>query len=484
MIHRFIAVVILALLCGRAVLADVKADVKPDPATRQLALDVYKQLIEINTADSVGSVTAASEAMAQRFRDAGFPESDIRLVGATDKTKNLVVRLRGTGKRKPILLIGHLDVVEARREDWTTDPYQFVVKDGFYDGRGTQDMKDGDAIMVATLIRLKKEHYRPDRDIILAMTAGEESGLNNGVAWLGKNQRDLIDAEFVLNHDGSDVMKEGGKPVYVRIGATEKVYADFQLTATNPGGHSSIPVPDNAIYELTAGLERLAHHQFPFELNDVTRAYYERTAAGTTPERAADIKAMLATPPDAAAIERLSKDRIDNAMMRTTCVATRLEGGHANNALPQMARANVNCRILPGHSAEQTRQTLITVLADPKIVVRYVGENGQIFDNAESKQGMAMPALRPDVMDALEKVAGVMWPGVPVVPSMATGASDAVYASQAGLSTYEVNGVAVDRDNMRQHGKDERLGIEDFNRGVDFYYPFLKAVIAYHGKVK
>lgn len=484
MIHRVIAVVILTLLCGRAVLADVKTDVKPDPATRQLALDVFKQLIEINTADSVGSVTAASEAVAQRFRDAGFPESDIHLVGATDKTKNLVVRLRGTGKRKPILLIGHLDVVEARREDWTTDPYQFVVKDGFYYGRGTQDMKDGDAIMVATLIRLKKEHYRPDRDIILAMTAGEESGLNNGVAWLGKNQRDLIDAEFVLNHDGSDVMKESGKAVYVRIGATEKVYADFQLTATNPGGHSSIPVPDNAIYELTAGLERLAHYQFPFELNDVTRAYYERTAAGTTPERAADIKAMLATPPDAAAIERLSRDRIDNAMMRTTCVATRLEGGHANNALPQMARANVNCRILPGHSAEETRQTLITVLADPKIVVRYVGENGQIFDDAESKHGMAMPALRPDVMSALEKVAGVMWPGVPVVPSMATGASDAVYASEAGLSTYEVNGVAVDRDNMRQHGKDERLGIEDFNRGVDFYYPFLKAVISYHGKVK
>ena len=484
MIYRTIAVAMTTLLCGRIAAAEVKTDVKADPVTRQLALDVFKQLIEINTSDSVGSVTAASEAMAQRLRVAGFPESDIHVLGATDRTKNLVARLRGSGKRKPVLLIGHLDVVEARREDWTTDPYEFVVKDGFYYGRGTQDMKDGVAIMVATLIRMKQEGYRPDRDIILALTAGEESGLDNGVAWLGKNRRDLIDAEFVLNHDGSDVLKENGKAVYIRIGASEKVYADFQLTVTNPGGHSSLPVPDNAIYDLAAGLERLARHEFPFELNDVTRAYYERTAGSTSAERGADIRAMLQTPPDSAAVERLSRDRIDHSMTHTTCVATRLEGGHANNALPQMARANVNCRILPGHSAEETRQALVTVLADAKIIVRYVGENGQILENAESKHGMAMPALRPDVMSALAKVAGTMWPGVPIVPSMATGASDAVYASAAGLSTYEVNGVAVDRDNMRQHGKDERLGIEDFNRAVDFYYPFLKAVISYHGKAR
>ncbi len=475
--HRILAAVLAAtaLLCGQFASADAAAD------TRALARDIFKQLIEINTADSVGSVTAASEAMAQRFRDAGFPDSDIQLLGATVLTKNLVVRLHGTGKRKPVLLIGHLDVVEARREDWTTDPFQFVDEDGYYYGRGTQDMKDGDAIMVATLIRMKKDGYKPDRDIILALTAGEESGLNNGIAWLGKNRRDLIDAEFVLNSDGAGALSENGKVVYVRVGASEKVYADFQLTVTSPGGHSSLPVPDNAIYRLSAGLERLAQYEFPFELNDVTRAYYERNVALATAARAADIQAMLKTPPDMQAVARLSQDRMDHALTHTTCVATRLEGGHANNALPQLARANVNCRILPGHTAEETRLKIIEVLADRAIGVKYVGEGGEIFDTAESKHGMQRPELRPDVVKAIEKVAGQMWPGVPVIPSMATGASDAVYASQVGLVTYETNGVAVDRGDQRAHGKDERLRVEAFDRGVDFYYPFLKAVIAYRG---
>jgi len=472
------AAAVVILLSSQVAGADAAAD------TRALALDVFKQLIEINTADSAGGVTTASEAMAKRFRDAGFPESDIQVLGATDRTKNLVVRLRGTGKKRPVLLIGHLDVVEARREDWTTDPYQFVERDGYYYGRGTADMKDGDAIMVATLIRMKKEGYRPDRDIILALTAGEESGLNNGVAWLGKNRRDLIDAEFVLNHDGSGAESDNGKVVYVRIGASEKVYADFQLMVTNPGGHSSLPVPDNAIYRLAAGLDRLAHYEFPFELNDVTRAYYSRSLDLAAGQRAADIRAILKTSPDADAIARLSQDRMDHALTHTTCVATMLTAGHANNALPQMARANVNCRILPGHSAEETRQTLIQVLADPQISVKYVGENGQIYDDATSKHGMQSPMLRQDVMSALEKVSGRMWPGVPVIPSMGTGASDAVYASQAGLITFEANGVAQDRDDHRQHGRDERIRVAAFDKGVDFYYDFLKAVIGYRAPVK
>jgi acetylornithine deacetylase/succinyl-diaminopimelate desuccinylase-like protein len=478
--HRILAAVaaVAALLCSVLARADAAAD------TRALARDILKQLIEINTADSEGSVTAASESMAQRLRDAGFPESDIHVLGATDRTKNLVVRLRGTGKKKPVLLIGHLDVVEARREDWTTDPYRFVEKDGYYYGRGTSDMKDGDAIMVATLIRMKKEGYRPARDIILALTAGEESGLNNGVAWLGKNRRDLIDAEFVLNHDGSGAESDDGKVVYVRIGASEKVYADFRLEVTNPGGHSSLPVPDNAIYRLAGGLERLAHYEFPFELNDVTRAYYSRSIALETGQRADDVRGILKTPPDADAIARLSRDRIDHALTRTTCVATMLSGGHANNALPQMARANVNCRILPGHSAEETRQALIQVLADPQISVKYVGEDGRIFDDATSKHGMQAPVLRQDVMSALEKVSGRMWPGAPVIPTMATGASDAVYASQAGLITFEANGVAQDRDDHRAHGKDERIRVAAFDQGVDFYYDFLKAVVGYRAPVK
>src|SRR3984893_16169534 len=285
-----------------------------DEATRKLALDIFKQLIEINTTDSVGSVTAAAEAMAQRFRDAGFPESDIQVLGpsSNDRKKNVVVRLHGTGKHKPVLLIGHLDVVEAHREDWTVDPFQFVEKDGFYYGRGTQDMKSGDAIMATTLIRFKKEGYKPDRDIILALTADEEGGKSDGVDWLLKNHRELIDAELVFNHDGGGILSDHGKPVMMTVDATEKLYADFQLSVTNPGGHSSLPRPDNAIYALADAPTRLEHYQFPFELNEVTRAFYERMAPVETSERAAEIKAMLKNPPDANAISRLSYDAIDN----------------------------------------------------------------------------------------------------------------------------------------------------------------------------
>ena len=271
-----------------------------DDATRQLSHDIFKQLIEINTTDSVGNVTTAAEAMAQRFRDAGFPDSDMQILGPNDRKKNLVVRLHGSGKHKPVLLIGHLDVVEARREDWTTDPFQFVEKDGYYYGRGTQDMKDGDAVMVTTLIRFKKEGFVPDRDIILALTADEEGGTSNGVDWLIKNHRELIDAEFVLNHDGGGILSEQGKPQFMTVDASEKLYSDYQLTVTNPGGHSSLPKPDNAIYHLADGLARLEHYQFPFELTNITRAYYERMAKISTGERAADMRAILKTPPDMA----------------------------------------------------------------------------------------------------------------------------------------------------------------------------------------
>ena len=447
-----------------------------DSATRQLSHDIFKQLIEINSTDSVGSVTAAAEAMAQRFRDAGFPESDLHILGPNDRKKNLVVRYHGTGKHKPILLIGHLDVVEAKREDWTTDPFQFIEKDGYYYGRGTQDMKSGDAIMVTTLIRFKKEGYKPDRDIILALTADEEGGKFNGVDWLIKNHRDLIDAEFVLNHDGGGVDTDHGKPVDIVVDATEKLYADYQLTVTNPGGHSSIPVPDNAIYHLANGLVRLQHYKFPFELNHVTRAYYERMATVAPSQKAADIKAILKDPPDQAAIARLSEDPVDNSTLHTTCVATRLDAGHANNALPQRAQANVNCRILPGHSSEEVRQELVRVVDDPKIAVRYVGAIGEVTDKASSRESYAPPPLRPDVFEPLEKIAKEMWPGAPVIPDMATGASDGVYTNAAGLPTYGVSGIAIDRDDIRAHGKDERLGVESFYNGVDFYYRYLKAV--------
>ena len=443
-----------------------------DDATRQLSHDIFKQLIEINTTDSVGNVTTAAEAMARRFRDAGFPESDVQILGPNDRKKNLVVRLHGSGKHKPVLLIGHLDVVEARREDWTTDPFQFVEKDGYYYGRGTQDMKDGDAIMSTTLIRFKKEGFVPDRDIILALTADEEGGTSNGVDWLIKNHRELIDAEFVLNHDGGGILSEQGKPQFMTVDASEKLYSDYQLTVTNPGGHSSLPRPDNAIYHLADGLARLEHYQFPFELTNITRAYYERMAKISTGERAADMRAILKNPPDMAAVARLSQDPIDNSIMHTTCVATRLNAGHANNALPQMAQANVNCRIIPGHAPEEIRQELEKVVADPKISVKDMGAIGGV----NNRRSYLPPPLRPDVFEPLEKVVNRMWPGLAVVPDMATGASDGIYTNAAGMPTYCVSGEAIDRDDIRAHGKDERIRADAFYRAVDFYYRYLKAV--------
>jgi acetylornithine deacetylase/succinyl-diaminopimelate desuccinylase-like protein len=447
-----------------------------DTSNKQLAHDIFKQLIEINTTDSVGNVTMASEAMAQRFRDAGFPDSDIYIGGPNDRKKNLVVRLHGSGARKPALLIGHLDVVEARREDWTTDPFQFVENDGYFYGRGTQDMKDGDAIMVATLIRFKNEGFVPDRDIILALTADEEGGSSNGVDWLLKNQRNLVDAEFVLNHDGGEVQADHGKALALIVDATEKLYSDYQLVVTNPGGHSSQPRPDNAIDELAHALIKIEQHKFPFELNTVTRAYYEHLASVEPGQRAADIKAMLRTPPDEAAIARLSKDPIDNSRLHTTCVATRLSGGHANNALPGRAEAVVNCRILPGHSKQEVRDEFIRIFSDPKISVRYITSAGEILDTIPDQRAFAPPPLRANVFDAIKNVADKLWPGIPVFPTMATGASDGVYTMAAGLQTYGISGVQQERDDHREHGRDERVSVEGFYKGSDFYYQFLKTL--------
>jgi acetylornithine deacetylase/succinyl-diaminopimelate desuccinylase-like protein len=455
----------LLLLCAVPFASAAPTVTAADQASDALAKDLLRELIEFNTTDTpAGNVTPAAEAMARRLRDAGFAAEDLQVAGPNDRKKNLVARLRGTGKHKPVLLIGHLDVVEAKREDWTTDPFKFVEKDGYYYGRGTQDMKGGDAIMVATLIRMKKEGFKPSRDIILALTADEEGGTANGVDWLFKNRRDLIEAQFVLNHDGTSIDTENGKPLAYKLASSEKVYADFVLTTTNPGGHSSRPTPDNAIYELAEGLTRIGKYDFPFELNNVTRAYYEVMAKTSTGQRAGDMAAILKSPPDEAAVARLSKDEADHSTMRTTCVATRLEGGHANNALPQRARANVNCRILPGHSPEEVRQQLITVLANPKIKVQWIREDGAIVDRGSDKKGFPPPPLRPEVMRPLEKWVAAFWPGIPVVPTMSLGASDAVWVSDAGL----------DRDNHRAHGQDERLRPEEFATGNRFYYRFLQ----------
>jgi len=447
-----------------------------DDASKQLARDIFKQLIEINTTDSIGSTTAAAEAMAQRLRDAGFPASDAEVLGPNPRKGNLVARLRGSGARRPILLIGHLDVVEARREEWSVDPFTFLERDGYFYGRGAQDMKSADAIFVATLIRLRKENYRPDRDIILALTADEETGASNGVEWLLRNRRDLIDAEFVLNPDGGGVYTRNGKPAMISVDASEKLYADYQLEVKNPGGHSSLPVPDNAIYHLADGIARIERHQFLFELNEITRAYFRQMATIESGQVAADMKAIIKDRPDAAAIARLDADPLSHATMRTTCVATRLDAGHANNALPQTAHAIINCRILPGHTAEEVRLNLIQVMADPKIAVRYMSDAGEIAEAAPNQPSGAPVALRPEVMKPLERIAKEMWPGVPVIPTMATGASDGVFTNAAGMPTYAISGLAVDFDDVRAHGRDERLRVDSFFGGLDFYDRFLKAL--------
>jgi acetylornithine deacetylase/succinyl-diaminopimelate desuccinylase-like protein len=448
-----------------------------DPALKQLSHDIFKQLIEINTTDSVGSTTTAAEAMRQRLLNAGLPESDVVVMGPNSRKGNMVARLKGTAKGKPILIIAHLDVVEAKRSDWTTDPFQFIEKDGYFYGRGTQDMKDSDAIAVITLIRFLKEGYKPKRDIILALTADEEGGTFNGVDWLLKHHRDLIDADYVLNPDAGGVTTDKGKAIDVEVEATEKLYADFQLTATNPGGHSSLPRPDNAIYQITDALSRLEKSPFPFELNNVTSAWFAQVASSESPQVASEIHAMLQTPPDAAAIQRLSQNPRFNSTMRTTCVATRLSGGHADNALPQTAQALVNCRILPGHTKEEVRKDLLQIFADPKITLRYKDpDTGEYLDKAPDTKAFLPPPLRPDVMNPLRAIAASMWPGAPVIPEMETGASDSIYTIAAGLPSYGINGVAIDTNDVRAHGKDERLRIVAFYDGVDFYYRFLKAI--------
>ena len=457
----------LTLLAG-ATLAHA-GDAAPDKATRQLAWDVFKQLVEINTTDSVGSTTVAAKAMEKRLLDAGFAQKDIVVDGPNERKGNLVVRYHGRGKAKPLLLICHLDVVEARREDWSTDPFQFVEKDGFVYGRGTQDVKDGDAILIATLIRFKREGYVPDRDLIVALTADEEGGTSNGISWLLKNRRELVDAEYVLNHDSGGVDSEAGKVVSVQLGASEKVYADYWIVATNPGGHSSLPRPDNAIYQLNAALTRFQAAPFPFELNPVTREFFARDAKIEPKDVAADMRAILGATLDTQAAERLAKDARFNSVLRTTCVPTRLAGGHANNALPQRAEAMINCRIFPGHSKEEIRQELARKIGDANMQVQFVDNDGNRHDAAPDEKAPAPPPIRADVLRALDHVATQLWHDAPVIAEMETGASDSIYTNAAGLPSYGVSGIAIDRDDYRAHGRDERLRISAFYEGLDFF---------------
>jgi acetylornithine deacetylase/succinyl-diaminopimelate desuccinylase-like protein len=441
--------------------------------TKLLARDIFKQLIEINTTDSVGNVTTAAEAMAQRLRANGFTDSDIQVAGPDDRKKNLVVRFRGTGKRKPILFIGHLDVVEALRSDWSMDPFEFIEKDGYFYGRGTEDMKEGDAILIANFIRLKKEGYVPDRDLIVALTAGEESGLANGVDWLLNEHRDWIDAAYCINLDGGEFEKDKDKRILAAIQASEKVYVDFQFESLNPGGHSSVPSPDNAIYHLAGALARLQSYSFAVKINEITRSYFEQNAAMSTGQTAADMRAVAKVPPDPTAVRRLSEVPYFNSLLHTTCVATMLSGGHAPNALPQTARANVNCRIFPGEDPEDVHKALQKVVNDPKVKVTI---QQQLTPDGKPVPVVSVPPspLLPELTEDMKQVLSGMWPGVPLVASMSTGATDGKYTRIAGIPTYGVSCMFFDVNDNREHGKDERVGVQDFYDGVEFGYKLIK----------
>ena len=454
--------------------------ITPTPAKdREEAIAIFKQLIEINTTDTpLGNVTTGTSAMQKRFLDAGFAPEDVKLLGPNDRKQNLVVRIHGSGgtsSTKPILFLCHMDVVEALPKDWHTNPFEFVEKDNYYYGRGTQDMKEGDAALVSTFLRLHREGYKPSRDLILALTADEEGGASNGASWLVEHHRDLVDAAFVINPDSGGIEFEHGKPLVADVEATEKVYADYQITALNPGGHSSLPRKDNAIYELTSALNKLAVYSFPFELNGVTRAYFEALEKHE-PEKAADLRAILKTPPDTAAAARLSEDPAFNSTFRTTCVATRLNAGHANNALPQTAQANVNCRIFPGHSPEQIRQQLIQLFGDQKLTVRYVSDAGEVSDTAPERKAIVPPPPSPEVFDPLRKLVDQIWPGTDVTPIMEDGASDSIYFAQAGIPCYGFSGIALERDDVRAHGQDERLPVSSYDKSIQFFYAFTKAI--------
>jgi acetylornithine deacetylase/succinyl-diaminopimelate desuccinylase-like protein len=455
----------VAVACSTLCVAGALAQSTPN---EQRARDIYKELIEINTTDTpAGSVTKAAEAMAARLRAAGFADADIHVLGPAPNKFNLVARYRGTGAKRPILLLAHLDVVDAKREDWSFDPFVFREEGGWFYGRGTSDDKAMASQLVANLIRLKEEGFKPERDLILALTADEEGGDFNGASWLVTEHRDLVDAEFAINEGGGGNMRKG-KYLTNEVQAAEKVYQDFRLEVTNSGGHSSLPVKDNAIYHLAQGLSRLAALEFPVQLNEITRAYFQRSAdVETDPAVAADMRAAARATPDAAAAARLS-DKLPywNSMMRTTCVATRLAGGHANNALPQLATANVNCRILPGVGIETIKQTIIDTLADPKITVSLVRD-------AHPSQ----PAvLREDVMAAVESLTKDMFPGVVVVPVMSTGATDGLYFRNAGIPTFGVDGTFGDIDDVRAHGRDERVGVKQYFEGLEFQYRLIKSL--------
>jgi acetylornithine deacetylase/succinyl-diaminopimelate desuccinylase-like protein len=443
----------------------LRAENLPPIDAQRLARAILQQLVEINTTDSAGSTTLAAEAMSARLKSAGLRPEDVRVLvpEAAPKRGNMVARLRGSGELKPVLLLAHLDVVEARAEDWSVPPFQFLERGGYFYGRGVSDDKSMASIWVATLIRLMQERFRPRRDLIVALTAGEESGKDNGADWLVNMHRGLIDAGLCLNEGGSGQLKNG-KMLLNGVQAAEKVYVTFALEAHNRGGHSSQPRKDNAIYELAQGLVRLSQFEFPVRLNGITREFFLRTAATLEGQPAADMAAVAEGTTDSQVIRRLAAQPYLNALLRTTCVATEVQAGHAENALPQSARAVVNCRLLPDDDAGTVKEMIRQVVNDPEMQITVI----------EPAKASPPSPIEPAVFGAIEKVTGSLWPGVPVVPLMSTGATDALYLRRAGIPTYGISGIFADVDDVREHGRDERVGVKEYYEGEEFLYRLVK----------
>lgn len=439
---------------------------EPRPSHHALAYDIFRELIELNTTGAHGS-TAAAVAMQARLKTAGFTDAELTLIGPTPAAQNLVIRLRGRGEQKPVIFIAHLDVVEALPSDWSSDPFKLVEKDGYFYGRGTIDMKNDVTALVIGLIRMKQSGYVPRGDIIVALTDHEEDGGDNGAIWLVQNHRELVDAAYGINPDGGRGEYRDGKPTVLQFQTAEKTYVGIDLEVKNPGGHASVPGRNNAIYHLTAALGRLAAYEFPLTLNETTRTYFARSALLESGQTKSDMLALVREPSDAEAARRLAASNpFYNALLRTTCVATQLQAGHAENALPQTARATLNARIMPGETPASVQDELERVLADPEIkVTRF-----QVFP-----AGPLSP-LNPAVFNTVEELAGKRWPGVAVVPTMGTGATDSVHWRIVGIPMYGVSGTFVPSGEHRAHGKDERIGVPEFYAGVDFMHDLMRAL--------
>ena len=475
MIHVLSATTVI--VAGLSLCADVTAQATLPAADRALTREIFEEIVEIPSTEAEGTARAA-QVLAGRLTAAGFPDEDVHVLGPDAKTQNLVVRYHGRNPRaRALLLMAHIDVVPARREDWSLDPWTFLERDGWFYGRGTSDNKAGVAMLVANLIRLKREGWQPARDLVVLLTGDEETN-QNGIKWMLAEHRKLIDADLALNTDGGGVRMRDGAPLFFGVQASEKIYADYQLEVIDAGGHSSLVRPGNPIYILSAALTRIGEHQFPLHVNDAARLFLERSSRIETGQTAIDMRAVAASPPDQAAAARLSRSPSYNAQIRTTCVATRVDAGHADNALPQVARAVVNCRILPSLDSrsgrpEDTRRVGLTG-ADVEHVLRQLAGDKVKVTVLEPPVASPPSPLMPAFLERLDRLVAQHWPKLPVIPTMTAGATDGMYTRNAGIPTYGISAINEDPDDVRAHGKDERVGVESFYKATQFWMNLMR----------